>query len=317
MPYVIIGVDGGGTHSRLVAVRNDGHVLGRAEGGSINYKSVPLETCRRNLSEGINLLLNKLGLSGYDYLSVGHSAWCREESEEEKRRFLGDAFSAKTTYMHNDVYMALMGATFGRPGIMLISGTGSMCAGLDVEGRIYFLGGWGYLFGDEGSCYHIAIQGLRAAVHAYEGAIPTGIVEKLLARYRINDLRELLNIFYNPPVSVRDIASIAQDVLACAEEGDAVAREIVDNAVKILAELTLNMSQRIRLPSIHVGVYGGLFEHNHQILQHFKEVLSKSGQIFTVSLPEFPPELGAVIHFFMENQLFTDEVLSNIRRTFF
>src|ERR1700735_156549 len=48
---------------------------------------------------------------------------------------------------------ALAGATAGKPGIVMIAGTGSIAFGRNAGGRTARAGGWGFIFGDEGGAF--------------------------------------------------------------------------------------------------------------------------------------------------------------------
>src|SRR4029453_12414402 len=54
-------------------------------------------------------------------------------------------------------------------GVALIAGTGSFCWGRDAAGRSARVGGWGFLLGDEGSGYDLAVQALRLATQTADG----------------------------------------------------------------------------------------------------------------------------------------------------
>src|SRR2546430_4830476 len=63
-------------------------------------------------------------------------------------------------------YTTLFRSTDGAPGIVVISGTGSICVGVNRQGKHVFAGGWGPVAGDEGSGSWIARRALQAVAHA-------------------------------------------------------------------------------------------------------------------------------------------------------
>ena len=65
------------------------------------------------------------------------------------------------------------GSLAGEDGINVISGTGSMTYG-ERHGTGHRVGGWGELFGDEGSAYWIAAQGLNAFSRMSDGRLARG-----------------------------------------------------------------------------------------------------------------------------------------------
>ena len=72
----------------------------------------------------------------------------------------------------NDVEAAFVGAFAGRPGVLLLAGTGSMAWGSDGTRQVR-TGGWGEGFGDEGSAYWIGRRALGLASQALDGGTPT------------------------------------------------------------------------------------------------------------------------------------------------
>jgi N-acetylglucosamine kinase-like BadF-type ATPase len=58
----------------------------------------------------------------------------------------------------SDAEILLMAGAASGPALALICGTGSIVYGRTVTGELIRAGGWGYLFGDEGSGYAIRSQ---------------------------------------------------------------------------------------------------------------------------------------------------------------
>jgi len=150
MRSIIIGADGGGTSTKLAAVDNIGNILGYAECGNINYNYIPMEQARRSLKDGVDRLLASLRLDSYDCLSIGHCALDGAATPEEQRAFCGGLFPVEKVILNSDVHMALYGAVPSGPGVMAVSGTGTMCAARGRDGETLVAGGWGYLLGLQG-----------------------------------------------------------------------------------------------------------------------------------------------------------------------
>src|SRR5437879_13624105 len=74
------------------------------------------------------------------------------------------------------------GALAGEDGISVVAGTGSIAYG-EYEGRRARAGGWGELFGDEGSAYWIAREGLRLFSRKSDGRTPRGPLHAGMRRH--------------------------------------------------------------------------------------------------------------------------------------
>src|SRR5690606_8774057 len=80
-----------------------------------------------------------------------------------------------------DLHIALAGGTGGRPGVVVIGGTGSVAFGRNAEGREHRVGGWGYLLSDEGSGFWIGREALIAVLHCMDGRGPHTILTDRVA----------------------------------------------------------------------------------------------------------------------------------------
>ena len=100
-----------------------------------------------------------LGLSGVD-----------RPSDISLIRSWADSFQiAERLMIVNDARLVLAAGTPAGHGVGLICGTGSIAFGRSPDGKMSRAGGWGYILGDEGSGYDIAIQAMRAATQAIDG----------------------------------------------------------------------------------------------------------------------------------------------------
>ena len=147
-------------------------------------------------------------------------------------------------------------------GVALIAGTGSFAFGQTHDGRTARAGGWGFRFGDEGSGYAIAVAGLRAAAKCADGRGPaTRLLPALLDRLALEDPAGLIPAisrldarptFGRDPRSVgapAAVAALADVVTQTAEQGDAVAQQIVHEAAGELAGMIAAVVRRLDLPA--------------------------------------------------------------------
>ena len=114
----------------------------------------------------------------------------------------------------------------------VVSGTGSISYG-EHDGRHVRVGGWGELFGDEGSAYWLAIRGLQAWTRMTDGRAPVGPLHGILGeRLRLDAPLDLVSLVHETwQGDRRTIAALAPLVVQAAEQGDPVAGGIVAEAV--------------------------------------------------------------------------------------
>jgi len=134
---------------------------------------------------------------------------------------------ARRVVVYSDAQIALLGALGERPGLLVLSGTGSIVIGRDARGRWGRAGGFGPLLGDEGSAFWLGREWLRATTEG-EDFFP--------ARRFVRD-----------PHPVARIAGLAPRVRARARGGDRRARAIVMEGQHHLAAFAVTVARRLRL----------------------------------------------------------------------
>ena len=158
----IAAMDGGGTKTLLVIARQDSTIVEIRRGAGSNPFDQPLwrsvlENLLGNLPSSLEAV--SFGLAGY-----GESETLRSRQDDVVNSLISVPF-----FIRNDVDMACTGAFAGKSGILLLSGTGSMAWGTDGHKRQCRVGGWGALFGDEGSAFWIGRKALSLLTEILDG----------------------------------------------------------------------------------------------------------------------------------------------------
>ena len=312
---LLIGIDGGGTHSTAVAAWPDGRIAAVAEGGGLNFHNSGVEIVRARLEAMVEELCRRCGVEAEE-VCVGMSALDAPADAATVSLFCGGMFSPEQLDLQSDAYIALMGFTMGKPGVIVICGTGSMLLMLDAQGRQHAAGGWGYLLGDAGSGYTLAREGLLSVIDASEGIGPaTALVEDALAYFGADTPRGLIEKIYAPDATPAGMAGFARHVLCRAQEGDAAAKDILSRNMMRLARSSA-MLIRQAPESNRVGLYGGIFGHSELARSLFTDALRDMAPEGRVCRLEYPPELGALIHLFRKRGTLTDAVLACMKSSY-
>ena len=315
MRGLLIGIDGGGTHSTAVAAWPDGRIAAVAHGGGMNFHNVGVDTVRARLEALVAELCEKAGAPA-EKICVGMSALDGPADEKTLGQFAQGSLSRAQLDLQSDAYIALMGLTQGQPGVIVICGTGSMLLLVDSRGAQHPGGGWGYLLGDAGSGYTLARAGLMAAIDCAEGVgEATPLVEDAKAFFRVENLRGLIDVIYAPDFTPDRLAGFARCVLARAAEGDGVACDILSTNMARLARLADTMIAR-HPEAARVGLYGGIFAHSPEARSLFTERLTALNPDVQVCAPEYPPELGAIIHLLERKGAITPQALALLKSTY-
>jgi N-acetylglucosamine kinase len=203
--------------------------------------------------------------AGLDPAAVAFEAACFGMSggPEDKQQILADLIRARRLIFTTDAVIALAGATSSGQGIITISGTGSISFGRNAAGQCTRAGGWGHIFGDEGSGFDIARQATRAIVRAEEGwGPPTRLRDRLLEATGARSANEMLHLFYEDAWPRSRVAKLARLVDDAATDSDAVALDILHTAAQQLALFTAAVRTQLWPDgaSVQVAYIGGVFE---------------------------------------------------------
>jgi len=312
---LFIGIDGGGTHSTAVAIWPDGRTAAVAYGGGLNFYNDGIETVRLRLESMVNELCKKAGAPA-EKICVGMSALDAPADESTLAKFTSGCIQPGQLDLQSDAYAALMGLTKGDPGMIVICGTGSMLLLADETGRQHVGGGWGYLLGDAGSGYTLAREALLAVIDAHEGLGPaTSLTGQALEYFRADNPRAIIDRVYAPESTPDKLAGFGRFVIAQADAGDPVAGGILSRNMCRLAAQAAQLFKKA--PGTHlIGLYGGIFTNSESARHAFCTELLALMPHAQICSPEYPPELGAVIHLMKEEGILHKETLSLMKKTY-
>ncbi|MFB3776500.1 MAG: N-acetylglucosamine kinase [Bryobacteraceae bacterium] len=263
MARYFLGVDGGQSKTAAAIGDDSGRILGSGTAGPCNHvqSGDGREKFVNALSGCLAAACRKASL---DPARLHFTAACLGFSggPEDKRALVEEVIDADTLLVTTDAWIALTGATGGKPGIITLAGTGSISLGRDAAGKSARAGGWGYVFGDEGGAFDMVRQALRAWLRWEEGwGAPTALRRKLMEATGATSANELLHRFYTKDFPRDRIATYATLVDEAVLEGDTVARQIVTNAAHQLATITSAVRDQLFGPGepVMVSYAGGAF----------------------------------------------------------
>lgn len=272
---LLLGVDGGGTKTRAVVMDSRLKVLGEGEAGPSNPLRVGVSEAANAIREAAERACGEAGVRRIEIVAaeVGLAGVKRGDIRERMRAALAE-LGIKSVEVVTDADIALYGATEGKPGLVIIAGTGSICCGVNARGRHACAGGWGPIAGDEGSGSWIARRGLQAAAKASDGrGRKTSLVEAACDYFNVSKPEDLSTAVYAPNVTNKRIAGFGRHVIQSAKRRDAAAREIVEEAGRELAQAALAVVRKLRMERerFQVAYVGGVFAAGTLILEPLRE----------------------------------------------
>lgn len=233
----LLGIDGGGSHTRVLIRSSEGEVLGSWQGPGSNPFDHP--DWRATLIQLLGgLPIQPREIAAYCVGLAGHSDLPRVSDEQSKLIRL--LFPGVPGTVVNDAQIAHDGAFLVQAGVLLLAGTGSAAWTSDGQGRHGRVGGQGEAYGDEGSAHWIGRQALSRLVRALDGRRPDPpFKDALLPYFQLEDptphaVLEWTHATHHPRSR---IASVAQWVDALAAQGEPTATSLMREAGCLLAEL--------------------------------------------------------------------------------
>ena len=129
MSAYYIGADGGGTRTTAVLVTETGEIKRVLRGKGLNYNAIGIEKAQTHLKELIDELT--IGLTDADIIKIGVGMSALDDLPTEKQLsdFAGNLFNKEDMFLHSDAYMALMAATLGESGALVICGRLGLSSG--------------------------------------------------------------------------------------------------------------------------------------------------------------------------------------------
>jgi len=256
---VLLGADAGGSHSTVAIGREDGTVLGRAEGpgaamrpgGAAASAVVLVDTARRAATQaGVSLPV--------DRAVVGAAGAGRAQEQRELAAALVAAGIARAARVLADAEVALATAFQSAPGVIINAGTGSIAYARDDAGRLHRCGGYGWQLGDEGGGYWLGRRALDAAARARDGrGEGSTLLARLLSGLGLEGFDDLVR--WTATATPPQVAGLAPHVLNAAREGEAVALRILRDAAGELAALVRALERFFPgTGDIPVALAGGL-----------------------------------------------------------
>ncbi len=295
MPDVLIGVDGGGTRTRVLLTDFDGNELAHGDGPPTLVDPDKPEESAILLDAIVRRTVDDAGVPRPVAAMWAGLAGAGRESVRERLRATLNEISRdllRALDVGTDVDAAIFDAFGDGPGIALIAGTGSVVLVNAPDGRRIKVGGWGVQLGDEGSGYALARDALRGVLWAHDGRGPATALTELLGDLGLDQPDELID--WASKARKREVAALAPRVVEIADRGDAVAEALRADAVGELRRMLASALTRLgdaRKDVEEVALVGGLVKPGRALRKDVERVVAELG--LRVVTEDVVPERGA------------------------
>jgi N-acetylglucosamine kinase-like BadF-type ATPase len=294
--FHVIGIDAGGTKTVCLLADQEGTVISRAKGPGANLQAVGELQVEKVLHEVMEEAIGAreivpaaicLGIAGVD----------RHDDRAVIRGIMKRIGLKARVVIVNDALVALEAGVPGEPGVVIISGTGSIAYGRNAAGEAARSGGWGHVLGDEGSGYWIGRAALRAVLGAADHRAPeTLLTPMLLEHFNVSQPQALLHEVYHHNAKPAAIGALAGCVQRAFGEGDQAAAAILRGAANELEGAALSVARRLALldqPFTFI-LSGGIFRAVPWLAQELDRRLTAAASRSATRLLDREPAEGAV-----------------------
>ncbi len=292
----VLGIDAGGTKTVCLLADDTGRVVAEARRGGANLQAVGELEVEKVLHDVMEEALGDraivpaaicLGIAGVD----------RPDDSAIVRAIMKRIGYKARVLIVNDALVALEAGAPGEPGVVVISGTGSICYGRNASGEAARSGGWGYVLGDEGSGYWIGRAALRAVLREADRRGPrTALTRLLLDHFGVTQAQGLIHAVYHGTLKPSAIGALAKSVQIAFSEGDDVASGILRGAAKELEASAISVARRLEIvgdPFAFV-LSGGIFRAVPWLQQELELRLPAAAPRSVVRRLDLEPAIGAV-----------------------
>jgi len=297
-PLLFLGIDGGGTKTNAAIMNEEGSVLAEGESGPSNPLRVGVGTAVTNIIKATEDACDRGGLVITDISSatLGLAGVRRMDLRQRVKDSFCKRLNIREATVMTDAEIALFGTTFGKPGLVVIAGTGSICLGRNEKGETSISGGWGPLAGDEGGGVGIAQAALHTVAKASDGrGKPTALSARAAEYFRASGPDNLIVAIYSPQVDNSRIAGFARLVVETALEGDAAARAILTDAGHELGIAACAVVKKLGLSrrKIPIGCVGSVFKAGKLLSKPMLDIIHKCSPEAFLTEPQMPPSHAA------------------------
>ncbi|MBQ7761180.1 MAG: XRE family transcriptional regulator [Clostridia bacterium] len=285
-----LGIDGGGTKTEFALQDIEDKIVCRLFMDGCNPNSVGIEQTKRIIKDGILQVCKDVPLSSV--VVYAGIAGCASGNYADEIKSMLEKMSFASCDVgsdNNNIVSAGLGDT---EGITMILGTG-ICSYVVKKEETKRIAGWGYLFDNGGSSFHIGRDAINAYFSAYDGSgEETTLVQRIKQTFNYSNA-DFIKYLYNGGNKV--VSSYAMCVFEEAEKGDQV-------SVAILKKNIAEIARLIRVSLSHFSTYnekipvilGGGLTNQELLLPYLFEALGDDAKKCNIQILSVPPVQGAL-----------------------
>jgi glucosamine kinase len=295
---LVVGVDGGGTRTRVLVADLEGRQLARVEGAATALRPGEERQSAEIITDLVREALDSIerGETRPSTLVVGVAGGGQERAAQALWQALASSRIADDVNVVSDAEIALDDAFGDAAGVLLVCGTGSVAFARAPDGRVERCGGWGPVMGDEGSGAWIGRRAMSVITAAHDGREPdTALIGAVLTALEAESLEALIP--WAADATPGDFAQLAPIVAQVAAQGDLRANALISIAVEELVLHVRTLARRCftdERASVPVACAGGMMSKGSLVRKRVEQRLKTAVPGAAVRSDEVDAARGAV-----------------------
>ena len=286
---VFVGLDCGGSSSRVLAVDDAGNVVFQGQSGAANLVSTPEARLKRNLLNATR------GCEPADFVCGCFAGLLGDETRHQAEDLLRQMFPGSQVRAEPD-YTAAYYSSPPETDVCVIAGTGSLVCSRTEHGVVK-TGGRGFILGDYGSGFH---YGRDALVHFldYPREASQPLKQIVHEVFGTEDEATIVSAVYRGGTTAQVLARLAKVLGSDAAAGEGSALASLERTGSALADVVTEHVHRYIPPSdtLSVSLAGGIWKAASIFKKRFEEILAGRLPDRTVTVHRLskPPLYGAL-----------------------
>jgi N-acetylglucosamine kinase-like BadF-type ATPase len=303
-PVPLLAVDGGASKVDAVLLARDGSVVSAARFSNRDYDGQERADYLEGLTYALARLADVLGVGAAHRPLARLGVYClagADLPQDDRRilRWLGRQRFTSEDILRNDTFAVLRAGTERSWGVGIVCGSGTNCSALSPDGREYRLPAVGEISGDWGGGLDIGPEALWYALRAQDGRGRRTALSRIVSEhFGMKTPRRVMEAMYFGRLRYDRLGELPPLVFAAAEDGDAVARSIVDKQADEIATMASAAIRKLRMRDldVHVVLGGGIFRNTFPaFFERIHEGIWRTAPRAEIIVLEAPPIVGAAM----------------------
>ncbi len=306
----VLAIDGGNSKTDVALVAYDGTLLASARGPGINPQEVGAEQTALNLDAMV-----KQAAAQAARAPGNHSPWIArhtvaclanadlpEEEDELAAAVQAQGWSPTATVVNDTFAILRSGLTdsdMPHWGVAVVCGAGINCVGVAPDGRVTRFLALGTISGDWGGGYGLGLEVLWHAARAEDGrGRDTLLSGYVTTHFGVDRVEQVTIGIHQGKISHDDLIGLAPVLLRASDDGDPVARSVVNRLAEEISVMAITAMRRLDLARLATPVIlggGVITARNPLLIDEITRRLTEAAPDAQIRVIDVPPVVGAAL----------------------